>query len=402
MSSSPWVCPFCALHCDDLIVPKVDNEKISNNSLCEKSSGALSKFSPKSKGETYGYLFGKKEKNETLIEGISKLLSSSRSPFFGGLGLDILGSRAVVKLAKKCNATIDHMHGDTMSPVLSSLQAKGTIFTTLSEIKSRADVVIFLKSEPGNRLPRFAEIINLRNKKSWIINAKSFHGVESTDSVLEQIRSIVYLLRNKLINPDNKDVHPVLNLVNESSYSVFVWDPKNFGLLSEHIANTLMELVKEVNKKKRAGILTLGSDSGGLSFQNTISWMTGKSIRSRFSNHSLNYQPELFSLERCLELRTIDSIFWFSSFCDDLPNAAQSNNPFVAFGPESMGKKYSEFFEVNKNSIFVPISTPGVNSNGYIMRCDGAVISPFTKIIDDNLPTVEKLVFKIINNLKKE
>ena len=119
----------------------------------------------------------------------------------------------------------------------------------------------------------------------------------------------MYLLRNKLINPDNKDVHPVLNLVNESSYSVFVWDPKNFGLLSEHIANTLMELVKEVNKKKRAGILTLGSDSGGLSFQNTISWMTGKSIRSRFSNHSLNYQPELFSLERCLELRTIDSIF---------------------------------------------------------------------------------------------
>ena len=34
MSSSPWVCPFCALHCDDLIVPKVDNEKISNKYVC--------------------------------------------------------------------------------------------------------------------------------------------------------------------------------------------------------------------------------------------------------------------------------------------------------------------------------------------------------------------------------
>ena len=111
-----------------------------------------------------------------------------------------------------------------------------------------------------------------------------------------------------------------------------------------------MEIAKEINQKKRAGILTLGSDNGGLSFQNALSWMTTKSIRSKFSTKSLHYQPELFSLKHCLELKTVDSIFWFSSFCDSLPDENVLNYPFVAIGPESMGKKYSKFFKENKNS----------------------------------------------------
>ena len=400
MSNSSWACPFCALHCDDLVAPKLNNEKVLNANKCFKASEGLSRFNFTSKENKLGYLYGQKEIIQNLITETSKLLSSSQSPFFGGLGLDILGSRSVIKLAKKCNATIDHMHGDSISAVLRSFQAKGTIFTTLSEIKSRADLIIFLKSEPNERLPRFAELIDLRNKKSWTIKAKSISNVMSCDfSFLERMRSILYLLRNNLSSSDVYGDHELVNLVRKSSYCTFVWDPQEFGELSEYIANTLMEITKEINQKKRAGILTLGSDNGGLSFQNTLSWTTAKSIRSKFSTKSLHYQPELFSLKDCLELKTIDTIFWFSSFCDNLPDENVLNYPFVAVGPESMGKKYSKFFKENKNSIFIPIATPGVNDNGYIMRCDGAAIVPLKKLVNDNIHTVEKLISKIIDNM---
>ena len=400
MSNSSWACPFCALHCDDLVAPKLNNEKVLNANKCFKASEGLSRFNFTSKENKLGYLYGQKEIIQNLITETSKVLSSSQSPFFGGLGLDILGSRSVIKLAKECNATIDHMHGDSISAVLRSFQAKGTIFTTLSEIKSRADLIIFLKSEPNERLPRFNELINLRNKKSWTIKAKSISNNTSCDfSFLEEMRSILYLLRNNLQASDVDGDHELVNLVRNSSYCTFVWDPQEFGELSEYIANTLMEIAKEINQKKRAGILTLGSDNGGLSFQNTLSWMTAKSIRSKFSTKSLHYQPELFSLKYCLELKTIDSIFWFSSFCDNLPDENVLNYPFVAVGPESMGKKYSKFFKENKNSIFIPIATPGVNTNGYIMRCDGAAIIPLKKLVDDNIHTVEKLISQIIDNM---
>ena len=64
-----------------------------------------------------------------------------------------------------------------------------------------------------------------------------------------------------------------------------------------------------------------------------------------------------------------------------------------------MGKKYSKFFKENRNSIFIPIATPGVNTNGYIIRCDGAAIIPLKKLVDDNVYTVEKLVSQIIDNM---
>ena len=403
MSNSSWACPFCALHCDDLNVPKLNNKKVLNTNECLKASEGLSRFNFKSKEKNFGYLYGEKEIIENVIIETSKVLSSSQSPFFGGLGLDILGSRSVIKLAKECNATIDHMHGDSISAVLKSFQAKGTIFTTLSEIKSRADLIIFLKSEPNERLPRFSELINLRNKKSWTIKAKSIGNVTSCNfSFLERMRSILYLLRSSAASPDLDGDNKLVNLVRNSSYCAFVWDPQEFGEMSEYIANTLMEIAKEINQKKRAGILTLGSDNGGLSFQNTLSWMTAKSIRSKFSTKSLHYQPELFSLKCCLELKTIDSIFWFSSFCDNLPDENVLNYPFVALGPESMGKKCSKFFKENKNSIFIPIATPGVNANGYIMRCDGAAIIPLRKLVDDNIHTVEKLMSQIIDNMKRK
>ena len=400
MSNSSWTCPFCALHCDDLVAPKLNNEKILNANKCFKASEGLSRFNFTSKENKLGYLYGQKEIIQNLITETSKLLSSSQSPFFGGLGLDILGSRSVIKLAKECNATIDHLHGDSISAVLRSFQAKGTIFTTLSEIKSRADLIVFLKSEPNKRLPRFPELVNLSSKNSWVIEAKSASDDSYCDfSVLEKVRLLLYLLRNKSATSDVDCNHELVNLVRNSSYCTFVWDPQEFGELSEYIANALMAIVKEINQKKRAGILTLGSDNGGLSFQNTLSWVTAKSIRSKFSTKSLHYQPELFSLKRCLELKTIDSIFWFSSFCDNLPDENVSNYPFVAVGSESMGKKYSKFFKENKNSIFIPIATPGVNDNGYIMRCDGAVIIPLKKLVNDNIHTVEKLISKIIDNM---
>ena len=400
MSNSSWACPFCALHCDDLVAPKLNNKKVLNANNCLRASEGLSRFDFKSKENKFGYLYGQKETIQNLLTETSKVLSSSKSPFFGGLGLDILGSRSVIKLAKECHATIDHMHGDSISAVLRSFHAKGTIFTTLSEIKSRADLIVFLKSEPNKRLPRFPELVNLSSKNSWVIEAKSASDDSYCDfSVLEKVRLLLYLLRNKSSTSDIDCNHEFVNLVRNSSYCTFVWDPQEFGELSEYIANALMAIVKEINQKKRAGILTLGSDNGGLSFQNTLSWVTAKSIRSKFSTKSLHYQPELFSLKRCLELNTIDSIFWFSSFCDNLPDENVSNYPFVAVGPESMGKKYSKFFKENKNSIFIPIATPGVNDNGYIMRCDGAVIIPLKKLVNDNIHTVEKLISKFIDNM---
>ena len=91
--------------------------------------------------------------------------------------------------------------------------------------------------------------------------------------------------------------------------------------------------------------------------------MTAKSIRSKFSTKSLHYQPELFSLKRCLELKTIDSIFGFR-LSAIIYRMKMFQIILCRSRARKYGKKYSKFFKENKNSIFIPIATPGVNIMG--------------------------------------
>ena len=49
MSNSSWACPFCALHCDDLVAPKLNNKKVLNANKCLKASEAFPDLTLKAK-----------------------------------------------------------------------------------------------------------------------------------------------------------------------------------------------------------------------------------------------------------------------------------------------------------------------------------------------------------------
>ena len=76
---------------------------------------------------------------------------------FGGLATDVAGARALYELAARCGAIVDHLHGDTLAASTLALQDRGSFFTTLSEVRSRADLVIVFGCEPSRRYPRFYE-----------------------------------------------------------------------------------------------------------------------------------------------------------------------------------------------------------------------------------------------------
>ena len=74
-----------------IFAPKLNNKKVLNTNECLKASEGLSRFNFKSKEKNL-VTCTEKEIIENVIIETSKVLSSSQSPFFGGLGLDILGS----------------------------------------------------------------------------------------------------------------------------------------------------------------------------------------------------------------------------------------------------------------------------------------------------------------------
>src|SRR6266702_1975300 len=125
-----WTCPFCPLLCDDLVVNAHGDATLSvPDTECPRLDDALTRA--------------------------ARILSNARRPLFGALATDVAGARALYTLAAGCGAILDHLHGDAMSAATLALQDRGSFFTTLSEVRSRADLLVFFGCQPSRRYPRF-------------------------------------------------------------------------------------------------------------------------------------------------------------------------------------------------------------------------------------------------------
>ena len=131
-----WTCPFCSLHCDDLALKKLNDGKIKQYKItCPKaleglkSQENLSKVSPKS------IMNNRDVEISFAIHHVNQILLQSRNPIISGLGVDVAGARAIVKLAFKINAILDHKFGESLTKIARSIQTKGLFFSSLSELK---------------------------------------------------------------------------------------------------------------------------------------------------------------------------------------------------------------------------------------------------------------------------
>jgi formylmethanofuran dehydrogenase subunit B len=49
-----------------------------------------------------------------------------------------------------------------------------------------------------------------------------------------------------------------------------------------------------------------------------------------------------------------------------------------------------------ENFVFIPVATPGVDTDGHLMRCDGLVTIPLKKIINSPFPSLQKVISRIL------
>jgi len=154
-----WTCPFCPLLCDDLSI-QVDARGALGHvegESCPRLAHALSAFAPAADGAAIATasIDGQPADIDTALSRAAALLADARAPLFGGLATDVAGARALYTLAAYSGAIVDHLHGDTLTQNTLALQDRGSFFTTLSEVRTRADLVIVVGSRPGERYPAF-------------------------------------------------------------------------------------------------------------------------------------------------------------------------------------------------------------------------------------------------------
>jgi formylmethanofuran dehydrogenase subunit B len=399
-------CPFCGLACDDL------EATVSAASITVRGKGCPlaqrgfqappATAEPRVRGSAQPYA--------AAVTEAAALLAGARAPLIAGMATDMAGARALLSLADRCGAVVDHMNSGAKLRNLLAMQDGGWITTTLSEVRNRADLVVLAGGSVGERFPRFFE------RCVW--NAETLFGLDPAK------RDIVYLgrgldtragaapdgraprvlecdiarlgegfavlralLAGVLLQCDEAAGLPLaewralLQRMKAARYGVMVWAAPDFDCPHAELAvQTLVELIKDLNRVTRFSGLPLGGSDGDFTANGVEMWQTGFPFRTRFGAAGPDYDPYHYSAERLLASGEADALLWVSSF-DERRGPPAAGVPTVVLGRPGMR------FE-REPEVFIPVGVPGLDHAGHFFRTDKVVALPLRKLRETSLPPV--------------
>ena len=414
--SKDVTCPFCGILCDDLVIQnQAETLKILKNG-CPKAAAA---FESKQL-VTSAKIKGKNVPLSEAIDAICNILKKSQNPLFAGLGTDVDGMRQVMHLADKTGATVDHMHGEALIRNSLVLQDLGWITTTMTEIRNRADLIIFAGTD-ANNYPRFFErtiwnkesMFKLKSEQREIVyignqldgsaginpNGKrpSFLNCK-TEQIGEVISSLHALITGAVLDIEKvagikiKTLQSLAEKMKTAKYGVIVWSAAELNIPhAELTIQNFCELVKYLTRFTRFAGFSLGGDDGATSANSVCAWQSGYPLRVNFNKGYPEYDAQRNSTHKLLKNKEVDSLLWISSFSSKV-NSPCASIPTIVLGTPETKLKF-------KPDIFIPVSTPGVDHSGQLIRADSVVSLPLKKLRTSSYANVSSILKQVIERI---
>ncbi len=400
-----WTCPFCPLLCDDISLKLTGDQQLAaTNTDCPRLASSLAAL------DAPGVpcpptVDGQATDLASALQRAAQILSVAKRPLFGGLATDVAGARALYELAAQSGAILDHLHGDTLAAANLALQDRGAFFTTLSEVRSRADLIVVVACEPARRYPRFYERIAAKDRGVDIVFVGC--GVDPAAGTRVEARlenaepfdmlaiwsALVEGRKPAALNDDTgaaSELAALTERILAAKYTAIIHEPA--ALPGPHAAlaiEALSRIVKALNKTTRAGALALGGDDGALTVNQAVTWLSGFPLRTRVAyGLPLDHDSWRYRTETLASRGEIDALLWVSSFAPEaLPASLDDDVPAIVLGHRAtvVGTRRAP-------TVFIPVATPGIDSGGHLFRVDGSVIAPLVAARDAAYPTVAAIV----------
>ncbi len=409
-------CPFCGILCDDLVVKNQDEKLNILENGCPKAVAAFENEIPTNSPK----LKGKKVSLDEAIDAVCRILKKSHTPLFAGLGTDAGGIRQVMELADETGAVVDHMHGDALIRNTLVLQDLGWIMTTLTEIRNRADLIIFAGTDATN-FPRFFEravwnkqsMFKLKNDDRQIIyigeNLNTKPGINPNGkrpTVLkcknEQIGEIISSL-HAMVAGDSIDVKEIAGIktktvvalaeqMKSAKYGVIVWSPAELDIPhAELTIQNFCEIVKYLTRTTRFAGFSLAGNDGATTANSVCAWQSGYPLRVNFNKGYPDYDAHRYSTKNVLKNKEVDALLWISSFSSN-KSSPRASIPTIVLGTPDTKLNF-------KPDVFIPVSTPGVDHTGQLFRTDSVVALPLKQVRQSPYSSVDSILKQVIERM---
>jgi len=400
---APFTCTFCGLLCDDL---GLDPATAALSGECSRAAAALAA----ARHEGPCKIAGRRSDAETAFQSAAELLGGCEAPLVAGLGADVAGVRAALALAERLGACVEHGLSPALLRNILPLQARGQFTTTLSELRNRADVIVFVGTD-ASAYPRFFErfvhvdkTLAAPQQRQLVFLGEGLHppgrGKQSTHlscrrrELTEVVGALGRLVRGEPIRGQRAGgieasaLAAVADALAAAEYGCIVWsaaelDPAGGDLTVEAIG----DLVRALAKERRCVGLPLGGDAGAITAASVCTWQTGYPTRIGFAAGTADYQPIAFDGPALLASGRADGLLWINAYPEAMrPPPCQG--PVVALVPPGSGLRPAPDVEI-------PIGVPGLHHTGHAFRCDSVVTLPLQAPVASALPSAAQALERL-------
>lgn len=394
-------CPFCPLLCDDLVIERSGTSLKASANACPRGKAAFQKtpanLQPRVNGQPASL--------DKAIAAAAGILRKSQQPLFAGLASDVAGIRASIALAESSHAIMDHMHGRATSNNMRVLQSRGWMTTTLTEIRNRADLVVFVGTDatqfqrfyqraiwPDETMfepkPAKRELIylgsGLKGKPAGAPKGLKTRQLKCKPEQLGELAGAVNSilleqpLRNKVGSIKPAEIEQLAEQLQKAKYSVIIWAPGELPEANgEQIIEAVCNLIEKLNETTRSNGFILGGADAGVTATSVAAWLTGYPLRINFARGYAEYDPVAYDSETLLANRAVDALLWLSTLDSEkkIPASADRKLPTVVIAD-------SERCLQREPDVFLPAGVPGIDHIGTLIRADSVVSLPLKQVRD--------------------
>lgn len=380
-----WTCPFCPLACDHLRVAAGGATLRLEGGDCARAERALQGFASPPVASS-AEIDGRPVPLADAIIAAARVLGASRQPLFAGLGCDVAGARALYPLACATGAICDAAGGDALMKGLRALQDRGQFTTTFAEVRTRADLIVFVGELPSALAPLIEERCG-RGAATEVLSADD-GDLFTTLSLLNAA------VAGRALAAIPAHLQQLATRLRAAKYAVLVGAPALLPAQGALLIEAVHRIVGLLNRDTRAAALWIGGGHGASTANQVFTWLSGLPLRSRAGPAGLEHEPLRFDAASLLADGAVDALLWVSVF-DAEATPPSTTLPTVVLGPPAMAAACRR-----AGSVFIAVSTPGIGSDGHLFRTDGAVLMPLTAARRDNLPSVADIALKLHEALR--
>ena len=410
-----WVCPFCALACDHLGVRMGDDEPLAlQGGDCARAQRALQGFASRG-APVSATIDGADATLDDAVAAAAQRLAASRQPLFAGLGTDVAGARALYPLACATGAICDAAGGDALAHTLRALQDRGQFTTTLAEVRTRADLIVFVGSVPLDVAPLLAQrcgigeaqvaarhVIVLHPRAgdadalaAWTAAGVTTESITPAGDLFDTLAALSAALARPASNAAPPQLRKVAERLHGARYAVLIGAPSHLPLAhGALIVEAVHRLVGRLNADTRAAALWIDGGNGAATANQVFTWLSGLPLRSRAGPRGLEHEPLRFGSTRLLGDTAVDLLFWVSSF-DAAALPPPSALPLVVLGHPAQASACAR-----RDAVFIPVATPGIGVDGHVFRTDGTVLMPLRAVRPDALPNAAEVAQRLLRAVR--